>query len=137
QVFDLTRPNAFNTDLNGYTRGRAAGYKGFFGHSPTVDFEDKTNTALQQQVKSGAIIPGQANPPGYFCSPDAIASYTDRATGETYIAIADQCNYRLAIYRWSDIARATSTTTPAASTGEEQPPATKGKGKGGKKKKKP
>ncbi len=133
QIFDLTRPNAFNTDLSGYVRGRAVGYKGFFGHSPLFDFDDKTNAQLQQQLKSGAIIPGQANPPGHFCSPDAIASYTDRATGETYIAIADQCNYRLAVYRWSDINRATSAPAPQS----EEKPAAKAKDKGGKKKKKP
>jgi hypothetical protein len=109
QVFDLNGPKVFNTDLAGFaaTRGaRNGGYKGFFGHAPLVDFEDKNNKALQQQVKDGSIIPGQANPPGYFCSPDSIASYTDKESGEAYIAIADQCNYRLAVYRLSDIDRA-------------------------------
>jgi len=109
QVFDLSGPKVFNTDLAGFdaTRGaRNGGYKGFFGHAPLVDFEDKNNKALQQQVKDGSIIPGQANPPGYFCSPDSIASYTDKESGEAYIAIADQCNYRLAVYRLSDIDRA-------------------------------
>jgi hypothetical protein len=71
-----------------------------------VDFEDKTNLELQKQVKTGSILPGQANPPGYFCSPDSIASYHDATSGETYIAIADQCNYRLVVYRWSDISQA-------------------------------
>jgi hypothetical protein len=109
QIFDLSNPKVFNTDLSGFsaTRGsRNGGYKGFFGHAPLVDFEDKNNKALQQQVKDGSIIPGQANPPGYFCSPDSIASYTDKESGEAYIAIADQCNYRLAVYRLSDINRA-------------------------------
>lgn len=109
QVFDLARTNAFNTDLVGYGTPqpqRPNGYQGFFGHAPQVDFEDKTNLELQKQVKVGAILPGQANPPGYFCSPDSIASYRDAATGETYIAIADQCNYRLVVYRWSDIGKA-------------------------------
>jgi hypothetical protein len=109
QVFDLSGPKVFNTDLAGFdaTRGaRNGGYMGFFGHAPLVDFEDKNNKALQQQVKVGSIIPGQANPPGYFCSPDSIASYTDKESGEAYIAIADQCNYRLAVYRLSDIDRA-------------------------------
>src|SRR5262245_1762201 len=109
QVFDLSNPKVFNTDLSGFdaTRGaRNGGYKGFFGHAPLVDFEDKNNKALQQQVKAGSIIPGQANPPGYFCSPDSIASYTDKESGEAYIAVADQCNYRLAVYRLSDIDRA-------------------------------
>src|SRR5262245_26445023 len=114
QIFDLSNPKVFNTDLAGFAatrRARSGGYKGFFGHAPLVDFEDKNNKALQQQVKDGEVIPGQANPPGYFCSPDSIASYTDKQSGETYIAIADQCNYRLAVYRMSDINRA---LTPAA-----------------------
>jgi DNA-binding beta-propeller fold protein YncE len=109
QVFDLSNQKVFNTDLAGFdaTRGaRNGGYMGFFGHAPLVDFEDKNNKALQQQVKDGSIIPGQANPPGYFCSPDSIASYTDKESGEAYIAVADQCNYRLAVYRLSDIDRA-------------------------------
>jgi DNA-binding beta-propeller fold protein YncE len=109
QVFDLSNPKVFNTDLDGFAATREArngGYKGFFGHAPLVDFEDKNNKALQRQVKDGSIIPGQANPPGYFCSPDSIASYTDKESGESFIAIADQCNYRLAVYRLSDINRA-------------------------------
>ena len=117
QIFDLSRPDATNTDLVKYTSslpGRSSGYKGFFGHTPLVNFEDKNDIALQTQVKEGTIIPGQANPPGYFCSPDAIASYTDSATGETYIAIADQCNYRLVIYRWADISRAITSVSGVA-----------------------
>ena len=109
QVFDLARTDAFNTDLVSYAAPqphRPTGYQGFFGHAPQVDFEDKTNLELQRQVKTGTILPGQANPPGYFCSPDSIASYRDGPTGETFIAIADQCNYRLVVYRWSDISRA-------------------------------
>jgi hypothetical protein len=112
QIFDLNAPTVFNRDLAFYAatqRARSGGYKGFVGHSPQVDFEDKTNKTLQQQVKDGAIIPGQANPPGYFCSPDSISAHTD-ASGETYIAIADQCNYRLAVYRWSDITHALGAT---------------------------
>jgi hypothetical protein len=107
QIFDLTRADVYNTDLNGFQGRRNRGYRGFFGHSALVDFEDKKNAALQQQLKEGVIIPGQVNPPGYFCSPDAIAAYTD-AGGETFIAIADQCNYRLAVYRWSDLTQAIS-----------------------------
>ncbi len=148
QVFDTRVAALYNTDLAGFAasrRTRAGGYKGFFGHSPQVNFEDKTNKALQQQVKDGSIIPGQANPPGYLCSPDSISAHTD-ATGETYIAIADQCNYRLAVYRWSDINQALGralganasamSATPAA---PETPtavaaPAEKGGKKKGKKK---
>ncbi|NOT59407.1 MAG: FHA domain-containing protein [Acidobacteria bacterium] len=113
QLFDLARADVFNTDLAGYGApqpNRSHGYQGFFGHAPQVDFEDKTNLELQKQVKTGAVIPGQANPPGFFCSPDSIASYQDTASGETYIAIADQCNYRLAVYRWSDISKAMGQT---------------------------
>lgn len=146
QIFDLNGTGAFNRDLvslSSGARSRKAGYLGFVGHSPQVDFEDKTNKTLQQQVKDGAIIPGQANPPGYFCSPDSIAAHT--IDGETYIAIADQCNYRLAVYRWSDISRAMNVTvasaaTKPASTATKSPasdPPAKGGGgkkKGGKKK---
>src|SRR5262249_22797135 len=109
QVFDLSNPKTFNTDLTEFaatSKARDGGCHGFFGHGPLVDFEDKNNKALQQQVKLGSVIPGQANPPGYFCSPDSIASYSDKEGGDTYIAIADQCNYRLAVYRLSDINRA-------------------------------
>ncbi len=134
QVFDLGNPKVFGADLATFAstrRARNGGYKGFFGHAPIVDFEDKTNKALQQQVKDGSVIPGQANPPGYFCSPDSIASYTDREGGETYIAIADQCNYRLAVYRWSDISRAmtpvAAKSSVVAKNGAENPA-----GKGGK-----
>jgi sugar lactone lactonase YvrE len=105
QIFNISLSDVFNKHLAEYAAGAKSrsGYKGYIGHSSLVDFDDKTNTSLQQQVKDGAIIPGQANPPGYFCSPDAIASHNDKASGETYIAVADQCNYRLVVYRWSDI----------------------------------
>src|SRR5206468_3026334 len=109
QVFNLDRPDAFNGDLASYAAPqptRPSGYQGFFGHGPLVNFDDKEDTQLHKQVKLGTILPGQANPPGYFCSPDSIASFDDAASGETYIAIADQCNYRLAVYRWSDISKA-------------------------------
>ncbi|MBI1764390.1 MAG: hypothetical protein HYR56_23430 [Acidobacteria bacterium] len=142
QIFDLNSPGAFNRDLLGFgptLHARSGGYKGFVGHSPQVDFEDKTNKALQNKVKLGEIIPGQANPPGYFCSPDSIATYTDKASGETYIAVADQCNYRLAVYRWSDIARALSNgpaaaLAPASTPATDAEPAAEKGGKGGKKK---
>jgi hypothetical protein len=131
QIFDLSRPGVFNTDLTAMRRNN--GYNGFFGHSSLVDFEDKTNKTLQQQVKDGAIIPGQANPPGYFCSPDAIASYFDKGSGETYIAIADQCNYRLAVYRWSDISKAIAPVVASSGNAGAQATTTKG-GKKNKKK---
>ncbi|MGH9800875.1 MAG: hypothetical protein ACRD82_10970, partial [Blastocatellia bacterium] len=74
-------------------------------------------------VKDGAVIPGQANPPGYFCSPDSIASYTDKTSGEAYIAIADQCNYRLAVYRWSDISKALNSAIVANENKSSEKPA--------------
>ncbi|MGH9937630.1 MAG: hypothetical protein ACREAM_15385, partial [Blastocatellia bacterium] len=89
QIFDLARPDAFNTDLAGYAapqRVRAAGYQGFFGRAP-------------------------------LCSPGSIASHTDQTSGQTYIAIADRCNYRIAVYRWSDIAKASGVAeTPSGAT---------------------
>ena len=112
-LFDVTRNGAFGTDLASYplpTIGRDGGYVGFVGHAPRVDFEDKKNTGLQKQVKDEAVIPGQQNPPGYFCSPDSIGAYADPATGEVYVAVADQCNYRIAVYRWSELSAALAKT---------------------------
>ncbi|HEV2669140.1 MAG TPA: FHA domain-containing protein [Blastocatellia bacterium] len=77
QVFDLALPNAFNTDLDGYAAPRSIRSDGYQGFFA-----------------------------GHFCSPSSIASHTDRASGETYIAVADQCNHRIVVYRWSDIAKA-------------------------------
>lgn len=131
QVFDLKLLDAFNTGLDGYATPqpiRSAGYQGFFGRAPLFDFEDKTDTELQRKVKSGEIIPGQANPPGHFCSPGSIASHTDRASGETYIAIADQCNYRIVVYQWSDIAKALGIAeTPTGDTLAANKPAPENK----------
>jgi pSer/pThr/pTyr-binding forkhead associated (FHA) protein len=125
QIFDLSRSDVANNGLAKYAptlQNRSGGYKGFFGHTPIVNFEDKNNKVLQQQVKDGSIIPGQANPPGYFCSPDSIASYADGATGEYYIAIADQCNYRLVVYRWTDIRQSLSNGDVAAESKPNMPP---------------
>ena len=119
QIFDLSKPAAFNADLLTFSvprQNKLAGYLGFFGHSSRGHFEDKPNLDPQRQAKEASIIPGLANPPGYFCSPDSISSSTDSASGETYIAIADQCNFRLVVYKWSDVLRAASgsaTTAPA------------------------
>jgi len=128
QIFDLSRPSAYNSDLAKFAasrRTRQGGYLGFVGHSSKMNFEDKTNVELQTQVKNEVVIPGQVNPPGYFCSPDSISTYTDSASGETYVAIADQCNFRLIVYRWSDLAR-------ASQGGVLQTIATSADGKGGK-----
>jgi hypothetical protein len=48
---------------------------------------------------------------GYFCSPDEIAAHTDAGDGETCVAIADQCNYRILVYRWSDIQKTIEAST--------------------------
>ncbi len=115
QIFDVSAPGTFNTDLAGYPIpqvGRDRGYVGFVGHAPRVNFEDKNDSSLQKSVKEENIIPGQANPPGYFCSPDSIATYTDAGTGEMYVAVADQCNFRIAVYRWSDIKSALAKAKP-------------------------
>lgn len=124
QLFDLARPDVYNNDLAAFGRpqpNRPAGYRGFLGHAPLLNFEDQTNIKLQRQIHDGTIVPGKANPPGYFCAPESIASYTESATGETYIAIADRCNYRLVVYRWSDIGKSlgqpitlTAASTPVA-----------------------
>ena len=139
QIFNLTGADVFNKDLTQYPANAKShsGYKGYFGHSSLVDFEDKLNLTLQQKVKDGTIIPGQANPPGYFCSPDAIASYTDKGSGQTYIAVADQCNYRLVIYRWSDIDRKLTHKVDderSKSESNSKPTGVSGGGKGKKKK---
>jgi DNA-binding beta-propeller fold protein YncE len=121
-VFDISKENVFNTDLLTYGASsvdRSGGYLGFFGHAPKVDFENK-DPQLQKQVKDGQITPGELNPPGYFCSPDSISAYLDPETGETYIAIADQCNYRLAIYKMSDILK--SAGTPSSQQAQAPPP---------------
>jgi FHA domain-containing protein len=77
QVFDLALPKAFNTDLDGYAAPQPTRSAGYQGFFA-----------------------------GQFCSPSSIASHTDHASGEIYIAVADQCNHRVVVYRWSDIAKA-------------------------------
>lgn len=137
QIFDLNVRTVYNTDLVKFSTpkvNRHRGYLGYVGHTALVDFEDKTNLELQQKVKDGAIIPGQANPPGYLCSPDSITAYTDPADGETFIVVCDQCNYRLAVYRLSDILHTQAVL--AVDDGHKAAPGSKGHGKTGKKGKK-
>jgi hypothetical protein len=112
-IFDLAADDLFDTDLPGYASRRAKGgsaYRGFFGHTPRTNFDvDDTpnpDLELKRRVNAGEVIPGNVNAVGQFCSPDEIAAYTDKATGETYVAVADQCNFRVVVYRWSDIQRA-------------------------------
>ena len=71
-----------------------------------------------QQIKQRQLNPAVYNPPGFLCSPDSVATYFDEKEGEGYIAIADQCNYRIVVYRWSEIVRAAGLTRrrPAVSS---------------------
>jgi hypothetical protein len=74
-----------------------------------------------------ALIPGQAKSPGYVCSPDSSAGYTDKADGEIYLAIANQCNYRLAIYRWADVSKLFNPSIAAVNKAAAAEPAMAGK----------
>jgi hypothetical protein len=112
-VFDLANEGLFDTDLPSYAALRATGhsaYLGFFGRTPAVNFDiDDTpnpDLALRARVDAGDVNPGTVNAVGQFCSPDEIAAFTDAATGESYVAVADQCNFRVVVYRWSDIEHA-------------------------------
>lgn len=101
QIFDLNSDKVWNRDLVAFdqdlqTHRKREGYLGYFGKSAPYDFDG--DKALKAKVKKGEIIPGDVNAPGYFCSPDGIASYT--GGGWTYIAVADQCNFRIAMYRF-------------------------------------
>jgi sugar lactone lactonase YvrE len=79
QIFDLSRPDTFNTDFDAYAqKGQSGGYKGFFGH---------------------------AKSPANTCSPTSVTSFKDGASGEIFVAVADRCNPRFAVYRWTDVAR--------------------------------
>jgi hypothetical protein len=111
-VFDLAAADLFDADLAAYASHRAKGataYVGFFGRTPHTNFDvdDSPNPDLdlKRRVDAGEVIPGNVNSVGQFCSPDEIAAYTDKATGETYIAVADQCDFRIVVYRWSDVLR--------------------------------
>jgi hypothetical protein len=116
-VFDLASDGIFDTDLPAYaaaqSKGRSA-YLGFFGKTPKTNFDvdDTPNPdyALRARVDAGEVTPGNVNPAGDFCSPDEIAAYADTATGESYVAVADQCNFRIVVYKWSDIERALKTS---------------------------
>jgi DNA-binding beta-propeller fold protein YncE len=43
---------------------------------------------------------------GKFLSPDSVAAFTDVESGESYVAVADQGHYQVAMYKWSEITRA-------------------------------
>lgn len=112
-VFDRTMDDLYDTDLPGYAAARAtrpSSYRGFFGRAPKFDFDVDDNPnpdfEMRKRVDAGEVNPGMINPPGYFCSPDEIATHFDSATGETWVAIADQCNFRVVVYRGSDILKA-------------------------------
>jgi hypothetical protein len=112
-ILRLGEADLMGSDLTDFNANRAKGrtaYVGFFGHGPKVNFDVDDNPnpdwELNKRLHAGEVVPGMANPPGYFCSPDEVASYTEKDGSETYIAVADQCNFRVVLYRWSDIRRA-------------------------------
>lgn len=75
-IFDLREESVFDHDAEDFARMKA------------------------NQEKSGFI--GSF---GSFCSPDSVAAFTDE-DGESYVAVADQCHYQVAMYKWSEIQRA-------------------------------
>jgi hypothetical protein len=113
RIFDRSSDDLLDTDLTAYSAARKKGktaYCGFFGKTPRTNFDvdDSPNPdfELKRRVDAGEIIPGNVNPVGEFCSPDEVATYADKVTGEAFVAIADQCNFRVVIYKWSDVERA-------------------------------
>jgi sugar lactone lactonase YvrE len=80
------------------------------GHVMIFDLADDTifdhdaddYAALKTAGKKSAFVGGFGN----FLSPDSVAAYTDPASGESYVAVADQGHYQVAMYKWSEIQRA-------------------------------
>jgi DNA-binding beta-propeller fold protein YncE len=72
-IFDLREESVFDHDADDYARMKA------------------------DNQKSGYI--GSF---GSFCSPDSVAAFSDK-DGESYVAVADQCHYQVALYKWSDL----------------------------------
>jgi hypothetical protein len=111
-IFDTTNPGIYNHDLEDLAQleqgGRhRSGYIGFVGHAPVISHE---NPPYKKLIKHHKLNPAEYNAPGSLCSPDAVATYFDAQENEGYIAIADQCNYRIVVYRWSEIVRAAGLT---------------------------
>ena len=110
-VFDTRSDAVWNRDVDDLVAlldaaggdRRKTGYLGFFGHTPVLHTE---NLPHKKQIRQHLLNPADYNPPGDLCSPDSVATYYDAAGQEGYIAVADQCNYRIIVYRWSDFARA-------------------------------
>jgi len=105
-LFDLKEPGVVNQDLDKLTGREGKGYIGYLGQGSKVDLELPKNSGLKARVKAGKVNMNKYNPPNYLCSPDSVAAYYEGAGGESYIALADQLNYRVAIYRWSEVAKA-------------------------------
>ena len=76
-IFDLASDSIFDHDADDYAKLKADG-------------------------KKSAFIGGFGN----FLSPDSVAAYTDAKSGESYVAVADQGHYQVALYKWSDIKKA-------------------------------
>lgn len=111
-IFDTRNENLYNRDLDDLSRiegaaPRSSGYIGFVGHTPLLNVE---NPNYRKRIRMHQLNPADYNPPGYLCSPDSVATYFDEQIGEGYIAVADQCNYRIIVYRWSEIVQAAGLT---------------------------
>jgi DNA-binding beta-propeller fold protein YncE len=76
-IFDLANESIYDHDADDWAAMKAAG-------------------------KQPAFIGGF----GSFLSPDSVAAYTDKESGESYVAVADQGHYQVAMYKWSEITRA-------------------------------
>jgi len=76
-IFDLASDSIFDHDATDYAQMKAAN-------------------------KPSAFIGGF----GSFCSPDSVAAFTDPQSHESYVAVADQCHYQVAMYKWSEVTKA-------------------------------
>ncbi len=109
-IFDTQNEQIFNHDIVDFIQLAkkdrfASGYIGFVGHSPNVSLEDRRYRDL---IRKRKINPSLSNAPNSLCSPDSVVTYFDTKMNEGFIAVADQCNYRIVVYRWSDIVKAAS-----------------------------
>ena len=60
---------------------------------------DATDYAALRAAKKRSGFVGSF---GDFCSPDSVAAFTD-TDGKSYVAVADQCHFQVAMYKWSEI----------------------------------
>jgi hypothetical protein len=116
-VFRLDGQDLLASDLADFAatrKSKRSAYVGFFGHAPRFNFDVDDNPnpdwEMKRRVDAGEVIPGAVNPPGYLCSPDEVAVFSEPDRSEAYVAVADQCNFRVVLYRWSDVERALAAT---------------------------